>query len=51
MPQMSPMNWTTLTIMFILVFIMFNTTNFFSMKYNPSKLEIKKITKSSTWKW
>nr|ANJ70441.1 ATP synthase F0 subunit 8 [Helochares sp. BMNH1425100] len=51
MPQMAPLNWLFLFIMFITIFIMFNSMNYFSFKY-PVKSYKTQIKKSSiNWKW
>nr|YP_010166741.1 ATP synthase F0 subunit 8 [Porhydrus obliquesignatus]QRV62845.1 ATP synthase F0 subunit 8 [Porhydrus obliquesignatus] len=51
MPQMAPMNWLTLYMLFTMIFFMFNFMNFFifMMKnnYNNNKL----FKKMLTWKW
>nr|YP_002117909.1 ATP synthase F0 subunit 8 [Oedaleus asiaticus]ACA28983.1 ATP synthase F0 subunit 8 [Oedaleus asiaticus] len=52
MPQMSPMMWFSLFIMFSVTLILFNQLNFFS--YKPTK--IMKMTKKSSkkninWMW
>nr|YP_009988363.1 ATP synthase F0 subunit 8 [Anapodisma miramae]QNM39662.1 ATP synthase F0 subunit 8 [Anapodisma miramae] len=53
MPQMSPLMWFSLFIMFSIVLIMFNQMNFFSFKpkilENKSKMEIE--SKKLNWKW
>nr|WOR80631.1 ATP synthase F0 subunit 8 [Curtos sp.] len=52
MPQMAPMFWINLFIMFIIIFIMFNVMNYFSLMYNKkSNNNIKKISKTIFWKW
>nr|QOL00637.1 ATP synthase F0 subunit 8 [Kingdonella pienbaensis] len=53
MPQMSPLMWFSLFILFSIVLIMFNQMNFFSFKpkilENTEKSEIK--SKNLNWKW
>nr|AXS66321.1 ATP synthase F0 subunit 8 [Staphylinoidea sp. 3 KM-2017] len=52
MPQMAPMNWLTLFIFFVLIFMLFNSINYFSFLYTPSPFkapENKKMLMS--WKW
>nr|YP_010464304.1 ATP synthase F0 subunit 8 [Strongylium nakanei]UUL71681.1 ATP synthase F0 subunit 8 [Strongylium nakanei] len=51
MPQMAPLNWLSLMIMFVLVLIMFNMLNFFSFNYQVKQktLEIEKT--QINWKW
>nr|YP_009228459.1 ATP synthase F0 subunit 8 [Gonista bicolor]ALF99720.1 ATP synthase F0 subunit 8 [Gonista bicolor] len=53
MPQMSPMMWFSLFIMFSITLIMFNQMNFFSYKPNMiKKMEKKMIDKKNlNWKW
>nr|YP_009171516.1 ATP synthase F0 subunit 8 [Pseudothericles compressifrons]AJW76359.1 ATP synthase F0 subunit 8 [Pseudothericles compressifrons] len=51
-PQMSPLMWLSLFIMFSTMLIMFNYTNYFSFKYSPYLPQKKSSTKSSlNWKW
>nr|AYM85015.1 ATP synthase F0 subunit 8 [Petamella prosternalis] len=53
MPQMSPLMWFSLFIMFSTVLIMFNQMNFFSFKMNPIKSVEKSAIKMKNlnWKW
>nr|AXS66073.1 ATP synthase F0 subunit 8 [Staphylinoidea sp. 14 KM-2017] len=52
MPQMAPMNWLTLFIFFVLVFMLFNTINYFSFLYDPqTTASIKNKKKIINWKW
>nr|AML25919.1 ATP synthase F0 subunit 8 [Staphylinidae sp. BMNH 1274217] len=51
MPQMAPMNWLMLFLMFIAVFIMFNVLNYYCFMYPPKTSSIKKKTTSINWKW
>nr|YP_010172889.1 ATP synthase F0 subunit 8 [Melanoplus differentialis]QSH90706.1 ATP synthase F0 subunit 8 [Melanoplus differentialis] len=53
MPQMSPLMWFSLFIMFSLVLILFNQMNFFSFKPEIMKTESKseKMNKNMNWKW
>nr|AML26525.1 ATP synthase F0 subunit 8 [Staphylinidae sp. BMNH 1274674] len=50
-PQMAPMNWLCLFMLFIMVFMMFNALNYFCFLYPPknSHISMKKIQKN--WKW
>nr|AXS64836.1 ATP synthase F0 subunit 8 [Staphylinoidea sp. 12 KM-2017] len=50
MPQMAPMNWLLLFIMFIIMFLMINLMNFYSFKYAPKNFK-KKISSYMNWKW
>nr|AML60300.1 ATP synthase F0 subunit 8 [Mesembrinella sp. ACMJ-2016] len=53
MPQMSPIYWLILFIIFTTAFIIFSTINYFS--FNPcmpkSTLITKTLTNSLNWKW
>nr|AXS66573.1 ATP synthase F0 subunit 8 [Tenebrionoidea sp. 17 KM-2017] len=51
MPQMSPLNWLSLMILFILIFIMFNAINYFSFMYHPKTKVIQTTKKMTNWKW
>nr|ALO76581.1 ATP synthase F0 subunit 8 [Paromalus flavicornis] len=51
MPQMAPLSWLNLFIMFIFIYLMFNSINYFSFNYTPKKIStVKKLTKLN-WKW
>nr|WKU83860.1 ATP synthase F0 subunit 8 [Chalcosyrphus chalybeus] len=53
MPQMAPMNWLSLFLLFTLIFIFFNIMNYFI--YNPMTPKSKNLNKininSMNWKW
>nr|WHM51787.1 ATP synthase F0 subunit 8 [Anacanthotermes sp.]WHM51800.1 ATP synthase F0 subunit 8 [Anacanthotermes sp.] len=52
MPQMMPISWTTMLIVFSLTFMMFNVMNYFS--YIPKNKKVKSTTKQPekmNWKW
>nr|YP_010294900.1 ATP synthase F0 subunit 8 [Oiceoptoma thoracicum]UMO90838.1 ATP synthase F0 subunit 8 [Oiceoptoma thoracicum] len=51
MPQMAPMNWLILFIMFIIIFLMFNSMNYFSFKYPTKSISTSKTTSKINWKW
>nr|YP_009740644.1 ATP synthase F0 subunit 8 [Heteropternis respondens]QID03606.1 ATP synthase F0 subunit 8 [Heteropternis respondens] len=52
MPQMSPMMWFSLFIMFSITMIMFNQMNFFSYMPNKNKKTSYLMKKSKiNWKW
>nr|AYM85054.1 ATP synthase F0 subunit 8 [Leptacris sp. OR304] len=53
MPQMSPLMWFSLFIMFSTILILFNQMNFFSFKPNfIKKMEKGMIeSKNLNWKW
>nr|ALO76838.1 ATP synthase F0 subunit 8 [Adoretus sp. ADO01] len=51
MPQMAPLNWLVLFIMFCSTFLVFNTLNYFSFNY-PVKIKTHMpSTKKINWKW
>nr|YP_010895135.1 ATP synthase F0 subunit 8 [Ironomyia nigromaculata]WJW73661.1 ATP synthase F0 subunit 8 [Ironomyia nigromaculata] len=53
MPQMAPIGWLNLFIIFSIIFILFNVMNYYSFSYktiksnNINELE----TSSLNWKW
>nr|QNV11560.1 ATP synthase F0 subunit 8 [Dynatosoma fuscicorne] len=54
MPQMAPINWLSLFIMFSLIFLFFNILNYYNFFINPIK--IKSLDKNNStnylnWKW
>nr|ALO70339.1 ATP synthase F0 subunit 8 [Atheta sp. 2 EF-2015] len=51
MPQMAPMNWMSLFFMFITVFMLFNSLNYFCFLYSPKSSKLNKISTSISWKW
>nr|QZJ45823.1 ATP synthase F0 subunit 8 [Holotrichia parallela] len=51
MPQMAPLSWLSLFIMFSLIFLMFNSMNYFTMTYSPKINLIKKTFNLTNWKW
>nr|ARH54679.1 ATP synthase F0 subunit 8 [Tachinus subterraneus] len=51
MPQMAPMNWLILFFMFIIIFMMFNSMNYFSFKYQNKISSIQKKINKINWKW
>nr|AFP16919.1 ATP synthase F0 subunit 8 [Drilaster sp. BMNH 840462] len=50
MPQMAPLNWFLLLIMFIMIFLIFNSMNYFSFMYKPKPM-MTMIKSSIKWKW
>nr|YP_009434154.1 ATP synthase F0 subunit 8 [Mylabris aulica]APB02820.1 ATP synthase F0 subunit 8 [Mylabris aulica] len=52
MPQMAPLNWLSLMIYFILVFLILNSMNFYTFIYpsKTSKTSGKSLIKIN-WKW
>nr|WDA94026.1 ATP synthase F0 subunit 8 [Apotropina sp. 1 JJC-2023a] len=53
MPQMAPINWLILFIMFSMIFLLFNMMNFYSILPNSPKLMENKSMKkiNFNWKW
>nr|AXS65427.1 ATP synthase F0 subunit 8 [Bostrichoidea sp. 3 KM-2017] len=51
MPQMAPMNWLTLFIMFSLFFLILNSMNYFNQLAKNSRKNIEKEKTSINWKW
>nr|YP_010239115.1 ATP synthase F0 subunit 8 [Miltogramma oestracea]QTF74375.1 ATP synthase F0 subunit 8 [Miltogramma oestracea] len=53
MPQMAPINWLTLFIIFSITFMIFNMMNFYLFKPSmPKSYMINKINPNSlNWKW
>nr|YP_009261956.1 ATP synthase F0 subunit 8 [Tipula cockerelliana]AMN09072.1 ATP synthase F0 subunit 8 [Tipula cockerelliana] len=53
MPQMAPINWLLLFIIFSITLIIFNTLNYFSfLPSNPQKSQTEKKNNSPlNWKW
>nr|YP_010698192.1 ATP synthase F0 subunit 8 [Aphrophora memorabilis]WCH58178.1 ATP synthase F0 subunit 8 [Aphrophora memorabilis] len=51
MPQMAPMSWTLLFLMFILSYLMFNMNIYFIQNFENMKKKNNNITKQMNWKW
>nr|URX53645.1 ATP synthase F0 subunit 8 [Kalotermitidae sp. 4 AB-2022a] len=52
MPQMMPLSWLTLFIMFSATLILFNSTNFYTSIMKTSITQKKTLTtKKLNWKW
>nr|YP_008080670.1 ATP synthase F0 subunit 8 [Mecopoda elongata]AFK15647.1 ATPase subunit 8 [Mecopoda elongata] len=53
MPQMSPLSWLLLFLMFSFSLIIFTWLNYFIMNIQPSTAQTKLATPSSSlnWKW
>nr|WHM50498.1 ATP synthase F0 subunit 8 [Pseudabris przewalskyi] len=52
MPQMAPLNWLSLMIYFIAIFIMLNSLNFFTFSCKKTSKETPmKLKLQTTWKW
>nr|YP_009434115.1 ATP synthase F0 subunit 8 [Epicauta tibialis]APB02755.1 ATP synthase F0 subunit 8 [Epicauta tibialis] len=51
MPQMAPLNWLSLMIFFISIFMLTNSLNFYSFAYEPlESVELQKPTIKINWK-
>nr|ADO60578.1 ATP synthase F0 subunit 8 [Cerylon histeroides] len=51
MPQMAPLSWMMLYLMFLCIFIIFNLLNFYQFKYLPNySFKQTKISKIN-WLW
>nr|AND96442.1 ATP synthase F0 subunit 8 [Onthophagus rorarius] len=51
MPQMAPINWLMLLIYFSLIFMIFNTMNYYIFNYSFKTFSFKKIKNNLNWKW
>nr|AXS64965.1 ATP synthase F0 subunit 8 [Coleoptera sp. 6 KM-2017] len=51
MPQMAPLNWLTLMFYFIMIFMLFNSMNYFSFMYNSKTFKKDKKKINLNWKW
>nr|AIY61558.1 ATP synthase F0 subunit 8 [Sinocapritermes mushae] len=52
MPQMMPMEWTMLYILFLATFLMFNIINYFAQSPNKQQKISKTLNINKTnWKW
>nr|YP_007517099.1 ATP synthase F0 subunit 8 [Procecidochares utilis]AGG10662.1 ATP synthase F0 subunit 8 [Procecidochares utilis]UXG57158.1 ATP synthase F0 subunit 8 [Procecidochares utilis] len=53
MPQMAPISWLSLFIIFSITFMLYNIMNFYSMNYKSPqfKNKFKMFNKSLNWKW
>nr|YP_010613566.1 ATP synthase F0 subunit 8 [Rivellia apicalis]WAR64258.1 ATP synthase F0 subunit 8 [Rivellia apicalis] len=53
MPQMAPIGWLTLFIIFSLSFILFSMMNYYSMipQAPKSKVSESKLNQPMNWKW
>nr|YP_009441659.1 ATP synthase F0 subunit 8 [Byturus ochraceus]AOY39178.1 ATP synthase F0 subunit 8 [Byturus ochraceus] len=51
MPQMAPMNWISLFISFLIIYMFINTLNYFSFKYSFKPSKTLKSLISINWKW
>nr|ALO77084.1 ATP synthase F0 subunit 8 [Paramarygmus sp. PAR01] len=51
MPQMAPLNWLTLMMMFSSILILFNIMNFYSFCYPIKQQKTSLKTTKTNWKW
>nr|AYN50413.1 ATP synthase F0 subunit 8 [Nanophyes sp. CG271] len=51
MPQMSPLNWLLLFMMFTIIYLLFNIINYFSNLKLPSPKQTYKTSIKFNWKW
>nr|YP_009093769.1 ATP synthase F0 subunit 8 [Ulomoides dermestoides]AIS67601.1 ATP synthase F0 subunit 8 [Ulomoides dermestoides] len=51
MPQMSPLNWLSLMILFSAILVLFNTLNFYSFSYQVKQKKLSFKKKETNWKW
>nr|AXS65140.1 ATP synthase F0 subunit 8 [Cucujoidea sp. 21 KM-2017] len=51
MPQMSPLSWLLLFMIFSFTFLMFNIINYYSFLYNIKKSSKSKKKTLINWKW
>nr|AND96168.1 ATP synthase F0 subunit 8 [Tragiscus dimidiatus] len=51
MPQMAPLNWLFLFFYFLLIFMIFNTLNYYSYIYPIKSMIIKTKKNFLSWKW
>nr|YP_009701197.1 ATP synthase F0 subunit 8 [Idgia oculata]QEQ14403.1 ATP synthase F0 subunit 8 [Idgia oculata] len=51
MPQMSPLNWTMLFLMFTMIFLVINLINFYLFNYKSQNFSLKSKKMITNWKW
>nr|YP_003433944.1 ATP synthase F0 subunit 8 [Siphlonurus immanis] len=53
MPQMAPLSWLTLFIMFSMTLILFNIINYYSFEFSPpgSSQTTTTSTQALNWQW
>nr|WMQ52325.1 ATP synthase F0 subunit 8 [Ceutorhynchus albosuturalis] len=51
MPQMAPMNWMFLYMLFTIILMLLTINNYFFYMYKPKTNLITKKTKMINWKW
>nr|ALO76256.1 ATP synthase F0 subunit 8 [Schizonycha sp. SCH01] len=51
MPQMAPLNWLSLFMMFCMILMIFSSTNYWIYLHNPKMKTYMKSTFLINWKW
>uniref|UniRef100_A0AB38ZDF3 ATP synthase complex subunit 8 n=1 Tax=Esakia lundbladi TaxID=3095926 RepID=A0AB38ZDF3_9HEMI len=51
MPQMAPLSWLTLMIMFIISIVIINSMLYFNKNYSTMSNKMKMEKNSINWKW
>nr|AUG33523.1 ATP synthase F0 subunit 8 [Cerconychia flectospina] len=52
MPQMAPISWLSLFIVFSIVLLVFSSMNYYNFMISPPSTQIKKINQNPmNWKW
>nr|QAT19786.1 ATP synthase F0 subunit 8 [Curculio sp. SZ-2019]QGA70764.1 ATP synthase F0 subunit 8 [Eucryptorrhynchus scrobiculatus]QGA70765.1 ATP synthase F0 subunit 8 [Eucryptorrhynchus scrobiculatus] len=52
MPQMAPMSWLSMYILFIFMFLLMIILNYFTFLYYPNNKKLNKsFKKKMNWKW
>nr|YP_010283885.1 ATP synthase F0 subunit 8 [Chlorophorus annularis]ULA45453.1 ATP synthase F0 subunit 8 [Chlorophorus annularis] len=51
MPQMAPLNWLLLFTFFSIIFLLFNSMNYYSFLYSPKETKSVKMQLNFNWKW
>nr|YP_009441737.1 ATP synthase F0 subunit 8 [Silvanus bidentatus]AOY39282.1 ATP synthase F0 subunit 8 [Silvanus bidentatus] len=51
MPQMAPLNWLTLFFLFLIIFFILNSMNYFSFLYKYKTSKFLKKSSQLNWKW
>nr|AIY61675.1 ATP synthase F0 subunit 8 [Serritermes serrifer] len=51
MPQMMPLEWTTLYMLFMATLLMFNIMNYYTKMPKKTFTKCTMIVKSTNWKW
>nr|YP_010954722.1 ATP synthase F0 subunit 8 [Dorcus rectus]WMW30107.1 ATP synthase F0 subunit 8 [Dorcus rectus] len=51
MPQMAPLNWLPLMLMFTVILIIISIINYFITNQYPKNLLLSKVSLLKSWKW